>query len=170
MCIKQKIFNEYAVLDVEATGLNPEKDKIIEVAVCKVKDGNIIDEYYTFVNPEKNILPIITEITGITNDMVKEAETIDIVIPKLFNFIGQLPIVVHSSKMAMRIMGKYCEDNNIDLNNELIDVLPLCKKKFPKLRDYRTTTIYNFLENTDVELDRCIDYARAIHKVYEKIK
>ena len=57
--------NEYVVLDVEATGLNPEKDKIIEVAVCKVKDGNIIDEYSTFVNPEKTILPIITEITEI---------------------------------------------------------------------------------------------------------
>lgn len=162
--------NEYVVLDVEATGLNPEKDRIIEIAVCKVKDGNIIDEYSTFVNPEKTILPIITEITGITNDMVKQAETIDIVIPTLLKFIGQLPIVVHSSKMSMRIIEKYFEDNKIDLNNEVIAVLPLCKKKFPKLRDYRITTIYNFLENTDIELDRCIDYARAIHKVYEKIK
>lgn len=162
--------NEYVVLDVEATGLNPEKDKIIEVAVCKVKDGNIIDEYSTFVNPEKTILPIITEITGITNDMVKQAETIDIVIPSLLKFIGQLPIVVHSSKMSMRIIEKYFEDNKIDLNNEVIAVLPLCKKKFPNLKYYSTNKIYNFLENTDIELDRCIDYARAIHKVYEKIK
>ena len=162
--------NEYVVLDVEATGLNPEKDKIIEVAVCKVKDGNIIDEYSNFVNPEKTILPIITEITGITNDMVKQAETIDIVIPTLLKFIGQLPIVVHSSKMSMKIIEKYFEDNKIDLNNEVIAVLPLCKKKFPNLKYYSTNKIYNFLENTDIELDRCIDYARAIHKVYEKIK
>lgn len=162
--------NEYVVLDVEATGFNVEKDRIIEIAVCKIKDKNITDEYTTFVNPEKSILPVITEITGITNDMLKEADTIDIVIPKLLKFIGQLPIVVHSSKMSMRIIEKYFEDNKIDLNNEVIAVLPLCKRKFPNLKYYSINKIYNFLENTDIELDRCIDYARAIHKVYEKIK
>lgn len=49
MCIKRRILTEYVVLDIETTGFNPQKHKIIEIAVCKVKDGNIIDEYTTFV-------------------------------------------------------------------------------------------------------------------------
>ena len=86
MCIR-RILNEYVVLDIETTGFNPEKDQIIEVAVCKVKDGNIVDEYTAFVNPKEVIPPVTAEITKITNDMLKEAETIDVVIPKLLDFI-----------------------------------------------------------------------------------
>ena len=72
MCIKRKILDEYVTLDVETTGFNPEKDQIIEVAVCKVKDGNIVDEYTAFVNSKQ---PIHQSINGFTNNKLNNAWT-----------------------------------------------------------------------------------------------
>ena len=170
MCIKRRILNEYVTLDVETTGFNPEKHKIIEVAVCKIKDGNIIDEYTAFVNPKEVIPPVTAEITKITNDMVKDAETIDIVIPKLLDFIGSLPIVVHCSRMIISFLKKNCADINISLDNEVIDTLSLCKKKIPNLKVYTIRTILKSLGDDEIVLDKLIDYARFTYRIFEMIK
>ncbi len=170
MCIKRKISNEYVTLDVETTGFNPEKHKIIAVAVCKIKDGNIIDEYTAFVNPKEVIPPVTAEITKITNDMVKEAETIDIVIPKLLDFIGSLPIVVHWSRTTIDFLKKNCADINISLDNEVIDTLSLCKKKIPNLKVYTIRTILKSLGDDEIVLDKLIDYARFTYRIFEMIK
>ena len=147
MCIKRRILTEYVVLDIETTGFNPQKHKIIEIAVCKVKDGNIIDEYTTFVNPKQPIHHAITEITGITENMLTEAETIDKIIPKLLEFIGNLPIVVHNSKYLIEFLKNECANLNLSLDNPVIDTLPLCKEKLPKLKIYTIKSISKFLEN-----------------------
>ena len=160
MCIKRKILDEYVTLDVETTGFNPEKDQIIEVAVCKVKDGNIVDEYTAFVNPKEVIPPVTAEITKITNDMLKEAETIDVVIPKLLD----------CSRMIISFLKKNCADINISLDNEVIDTLPLCKKKLPNLKIYTMKTILKFLGDDEIVLDRLIDYARWTFRVFEKVR
>ena len=171
MCIKRKILDEYVTLDVETTGFNPEKHKIIAVAVCKIKNGNIIDEYTAFVNPKEVIPPVTAEITKITNDMVKDAETIDIVIPKLLDFIGSLPIVVHCSRMIIGFLKKNCTDINVSLDNEIIDTLPLCKEKLlPNLKIYTPRTILKALGDDEIVLDRLIDYARFTYRIFEMIK
>ncbi len=170
MCIKRRILTEYVTLDIETTGFNPQKHKIIEIAICKVKDGNIVDEYTSFVNPKQPIHYAITEITGITEDMLKKAETIDIVIPKILEFIGQLPIVLHHSYYVMGFLKQNCINLNINLDNQVIDALPLCKKKLPHLKIYTIKAISKFLENDNVEIDRLIDYARWTFRVFEKVR
>ena len=160
MCIKRRILNEYVVLDIETSGFNPEKDQIIEVAVCKVKDGNIVDEYTAFVNSKQ---PIHQAINGFTNDKLNNAETIDKVMPKLLEFIGQLPIVV-------RFLKKNCNNIDLSLDNEVIDIFPFCKKQLPYLKNHKVSTISEFLGNTDVMVDGIIDYTRLICKVFENIR
>lgn len=170
MCIKRRIITEYVTLDIEATGFNPKKHKILEIAVCKIKDGDIVDEFTTFVNPKQPIHQAITEITGITEDMLKEAETIDKVIPKLLKFIGQLPIVLHHSYFVMGFIEQNCNNLNISLDNQVIDTLPLCKKKLPDLKNYTIKTISKALGYNEVEINSLIDYARWTFKVFEMIK
>ena len=71
----------YCVLDIETTGLHYRTDKITEIGIIKIKDGEVLEEFECFVNPEISIPSKITELTGITDAMVKDADTIEKVIP-----------------------------------------------------------------------------------------
>ena len=170
MCIKNRVLTEYVVIDIETTGFNPKKHKIIEICACKIKDGEIIDEYTAFVNPKQPIHSAITEITGITRDMLEKAETIDLVIPKLLNFIGQLPIVLHHSYFVLEFIKQNCRNLNISLDNKIIDTLPLCKRKLPNLKNYTIDAISKALGYNEVEINNLMDYVRYTFKVYEMVK
>ena len=93
----QSLDTEYCVLDLETTGISYKTEKITEVGIIKYKNGEVIDEFECFVNPEKPIPPKVVEITHITDDMVKDAETIDKVIPKIIDFIGDSVLVAHNA-------------------------------------------------------------------------
>lgn len=170
MCIKRRILTEYVTLDIETTGFNFKKHKIIEIAVCKVKDGNIVDECTMFVNPKQPIHQAVTEITGITNDELEKAETIDKVLPKILEFIGQLPIVLHHSYFVMGFIKQNCTNLNINLDNQIIDTLPLCKKKLPDLKKYTIKAISKALGYDEVEIISLIDYARWTFRVFESVR
>lgn len=167
MCIKRSISDEYVTIDIETTGFNVEKDNIIELAVCKVKNKRIIDSFTSFINPMKPIHKAITEVTGITDNMLKDADTINIVLNKLVDFIGDLPIVVHNADYVMKFIKA---NTNIKLENEVIDTLTLSKKKLTHLKIYTIKAILEFSGNSDVVLNRSIDYARVIAKVFETLK
>ncbi len=167
MCIKRKISNEYVTIDIETTGFNVEKDNIIELAVCKVKDKKIVDWFTNFINPNKPIHEAITEVTGITNNMLKGADTINIVLNRLVDFIGDLPIVVHNADYVMEFIKA---NTNINFQNEVIDTLVLCKKRMPKLENYGLKTILEAFGISEIVLNRSIDYARLISKLFETMK
>lgn len=167
MCIKTKIPNEYVTIDIETTGLNIEKDNIIEVAVCKVKDKKIVDWFTSFVNPNKPIHEAITKVTGITDNMLKDADTINIVLNRVVDFIGDLPIVVHHANYVMDFIKA---NTNINFQNEVIDTLTLCKKKIPKLENYGLKKILEYFGISEIVLNRSIDYARLISKLFETLK
>ena len=86
---KRNIQDEYCVLDIETTGLSFRTDKITEFG--------IIDEFECFVNPEMDIPEEVVKITNITNEMVKDAETIDKIMPKVMEFIGDSILVAHNA-------------------------------------------------------------------------
>lgn len=167
MCIKKRIPSEYVTVDIETSGLNAEKDNIIELAVCKVRDKRIIDSFTSFINPQKPLHEVITEITGITDNMLKDADTINIVLNKFVDFIGDLPIVVHNADYVMKFIRA---NTNIKFENEIIDTLALSKKKLPQLKNYTIKSILEFSGNSEIVLNRSIDYARLLAKLYETLK
>mgnify|MGYP002508908994 FL=1 len=85
------------MLDLETTGLSFRTEKITEIGVMKVKGGEVLEEFSCFVNPEKPIPQKVVEVTNITDDMVKDAETIDVVMPKLLDFLGDSVLVAHNA-------------------------------------------------------------------------
>ena len=76
--------DDYVVLDLETTGLCPDWDNIIEIAALKVHHNEIVDEYQTLINPQEEIDPFITKLTGITNEMVADKPLIDKVSARFF--------------------------------------------------------------------------------------
>ena len=82
------MLKSYLAFDVETTGLSPESDEIIEIGALKVQDGKVCDRFITFVKPSEPVSERITEITGITNEMLQDAAPKEKVIPAFLDFCG----------------------------------------------------------------------------------
>lgn len=161
------LFDEFVVLDFETTGLDPSTDKIIEVSALKYKNGILIDEFQTLINPKIKIPYEITEINGITNAMVKNKPTIEEILPKLLDFIGELPIVAHNAPfdakfLKYNVLRHYGEDN---INNTFIDTLAIARKLFPNLRNHKLETIKKHLK-MDVDSHRAYDDTLVTAQIY----
>ena len=90
--------------------------------------------------------------------------------PRILEFIGQLPIIIHHSYYVMGFIKQNCTNLNINLDNQIIDTLPLCKKKLPDLKKYTIKAISKALGGNEVEIISLIDYARWTFRVFESVR
>ena len=166
---KQEIDTTYCVLDLETTGISHFTEKITEVGIIKIKDGKIIDTFETFVNPEKPIPQEVVEITHITDDMVKDAETIDKIIPQIIEFIGDSVLVAHNADFDIGYLKYNFKKYGYELNNTYIDTLRLSKAVFPDLKKYKLGVIADSL-NIKVDVaHRALDDVKTLVAVFNKI-
>ena len=135
----------YCVLDLETTEISITTEKITEVGIMKVKNGEVIDEFEIFVNPEKPIPQRVVEVTNITDEMVKDAETIDKVFPKILEFVGDSIIVAHNASFDVGFLKHNAKLLGYEFNNTYIDTLPLAKDLFPDLKKYKLGKIADSL-------------------------
>ena len=135
----------YCVLDLETTGISITTEKITEVGIMKVKNGEVIDEFEIFVNPEKPIPQRVVEVTNITDEMVKDAETIDKVFTKILEFVGDSIIVAHNASFDVGFLKHNAKLLGYEFNNTYIDTLPLAKDLFPDLKKYKLGKIADSL-------------------------
>lgn len=116
----------YVVFDLETTGFSQEYDRIIEIAAIKIEHGIISSKYETFVNPEMEISEQITELTTITNDMVKNERTIAEVIDEFLAFIGDSILVAHNASFDIGMLLANCRRLNKNIRYfKAIDTLNL---------------------------------------------
>jgi len=103
----------YVSLDLETTGLDPERDAIIEIGAVKFRDDRALGEYSTFVHPGRVIPPAITDLTGIRDQDVARAPNLHRVLPDLTRFVGQLPVIGHSVGFDLAFLQRHgvLEDN-----------------------------------------------------------
>ena len=127
----------YCVLDIETTGLSRQTEKITEFGIMKVKNGEVIDTFECFVNPEKPIPPKVVEVTHITDDMVKDAETIDKVMPKVIEFVGDSIVVAHNANFDVGFIRYNAEQLGLKFDNTFIDTLALAKELYPDFKKYK---------------------------------
>ena len=140
----------YAVLDIETTGLSKETDKITEFGIMKIKNGEIIDTFECFVNPEREIPAKVVEVTHITNEMVKDADTIDKVMPKVLDFIGDSIVVAHNADFDIGFIKRNAEILGLEFSNTYIDTLALAKALFPDFKKYKLGII---AEKLDIKVE-----------------
>ncbi len=157
---------EYAVLDIETTGLSFRTEKITEIGIIKIKNGKEIGRFECFVNPEKTIPEEVVNITHITDDMVKDAETIDKVIPKMIEFLGDAVIVAHNAGFDVGFLKYNAEEIGLNLKNTYIDTLRLAKDLFPDYKKYKLGII---AENLGIKVDvahRALDDVITLVQVF----
>ncbi len=112
------------VFDIETTGLDRERDQIIELGAVKIDDGNIIERFSTFVKPTKHIPYEVTKLTGISEDMVADAPPIGLVIRDFFNFSKDCVLCGHNIiEFDMHFIRREGAAEGLDFDNEIIDTL-----------------------------------------------
>lgn len=126
--ITEPAAESYVVFDLETTGMNPELNRITEIGAVKVIDNEITGTFNTLINPQQYISYKITQVTHITNEMVKDKPAIDAVLPKFCDFIGELPLVAHNASFDMGFLICSGARENIAVNNPAIDTLYLSRK------------------------------------------
>ena len=114
----------FTIIDIETTGLSKHTDKITEIAAAKFENGEMVT-FQTLVNPEVRIPRFITELTGITNQMVESAPTINQVLPHFMDFLGDDVFVAHNATFDFGFL-----DHNLQLHhNKEIENEVLCTRK-----------------------------------------
>ena len=129
--LKKLNLSSFTAFDFETTGLDPYHDKIIEVAAIRFKDGEISDKFVSLINPELEISPLITDITGISNKMVRSAPTEEVIIDDFLDFLGDDPLIAHNIHFDERFLSQLCERLGREEGNNLkYDTLQLGRSLF----------------------------------------
>ncbi len=162
----QSIDTTYCVLDLETTGFSPKLEKITEIGIMKIQNGKVIDSFSCFVNPEKPIPPRVVEVTNITDDMVRDAETIQQVFPKMLKFIGDSVLVAHNAEFDIGFLRHYAKELGYDFDFTYLDTLTLAQDLFPEFKTYKLGRI---AKNLGIKVDvahRALDDVDTTVKVF----
>lgn len=155
--------DEYICFDLETTGFNAKSDKIIEIGAVRVKNNVIQDEFCTFVDPKIPVPERITEVTGITSDMVKGAPTEDIAIKNFIDFCKDSPVLVaHNANFDVSFIKAATKRLGIDFSFTYVDTVPMSRALIMSIKNHKLDTVAKFLKIPEFNHHRASDDARAL--------
>ena len=165
----QNLDDTYVVFDIETTGLSKEKEMITEIGAVKVADGKIIERFSTFVNPQRPISAEITKLTGITDDMVKDAPTIENVLPEFLKFCEDTVLVAHNASFDTGFIRIAAERAGLgELHHTIVDTLELARALLPELNKHKLDIVCEHLGVTLNGHHRAVNDAEATAEVFIK--
>ncbi|MDR7856231.1 PolC-type DNA polymerase III [Tissierella sp.] len=162
-------YSTYVVFDIETTGLSAINDMITEIGAVRIKDGKVIDVYSQLINPNRPIPTKITELTGITDEMVRDKPSIHEVILDFKEFIKDDVLVAHNASFDVGFIRQNMKLNNLELDNPVLDTLELSRAVFPELKNHKLNNIAKHLNVSLVNHHRAVDDATATAEILIKI-
>ena len=163
------MIRDYVALDLETTGLSAKTDKIIEIGAIKVLNGEIVDKYETLINPGAVISQRITEVTGITNEMVKDAPYISEKIGELMEFIGELPLLGHNLLFDYSFVKRAAINNGYKFEKMGVDTLKIARVRLKELESKRLDFLCAYYGIEDNNHHRAYNDAVVAHELYIKL-
>ncbi len=157
----------YTIVDIETTGLSAYYHKITEIAAIKFDGNNIKDEFSTLVNPETSIPRFITRLTGIDDDMVKDAPTIDEAILDFYSFLGNSTFVAHNATFDYKFLDhalKKSHDKN--MQNISICTCKLARRLLPGLPSKRLSALCEHFNIINEKAHRAMGDTRATTQIF----
>lgn len=127
--------SEFVVFDVETTGLDKREDRLIEIGACVLRNGEIVEEFNTFVNPGRPISRSSVEITGITDDMVKDAPDTREALRMLDGFIKGRPLCAHNATFDVSFLRNLGKEYGLTFDTGMLDTLALARMLVPGQAD-----------------------------------
>lgn len=159
---------EIVVFDLETTGFKPDTEHIIEIGAVIIRNGKIIDRFSEFVNPGKPIPANITQLTGISDDMVADAAPVETVLPRFLDFIGERPVAAHNADFDVGFIAYNCEQLGCEREFTSVDTLPLSRALLPHQRHHKLNDVAEALGVGDFNHHRACDDAETTGKILIK--
>lgn len=156
----------FICFDIETTGLSAARDKITEIGAVKVENGVITDTFSTFANPEMPIPQKITQLTGITDDMVKNAPSQSEAVGAFLEFAGDNVLVAHNAPFDTSFIAKACEDMGREYNYTSIDTVAISRAILTDIKNCKLDTVAKFLRLGDFNHHRATDDAEMLARIF----
>lgn len=161
--------HDCVVFDVETTGLDPNTCEMIEIGACKVRDGKIIETFSVLMKPSQPIPDQITELTGITNEMVANCKTIKDVLQDFYKFTRNSVLVAYNIAFDYKFMYLAGIKQGYNFDNPQIDAMVLAKNKLKSIKNYKLKTVANALDVSLENAHRAVHDAIATAEVFIKL-
>ncbi len=162
--------DNYTVIDIETTGLNWKFNKILEISALKVRNKKIVEEFSELINPHETIPSFISNLTGITDDMAKDAEELEEVLKKFKEFLKDDIIVGHNVNFDINFLY-----DNFDLvlgenlSNDFIDTLRISRKLLPELDNHKLDNLIKYYKIIERDKHRALNDCILTNEVYIKM-
>ena len=165
-----EMINSYVALDLETTGIGARHEKITEIGMVKVIDGETTDTYHTMVNPHREIPKRIVELTGITDDMVKGAPGIEEILDEVLDFTGDLPLLGHQIIFDYGFLVQAAVNQKRKFEKYGVDTLKLCRYLMPGEEKKNLSAACAYFAVTQDTAHRALSDAYAAHDLYQELK
>ena len=161
----------YVVIDLETTGLNSSSDEIIELAAIRIINHKIADQLEILVKTEKGVPKVITELTGITEEILEEKGTVlSSAMERFCEFIGQSTIVGHNIAFDRCFLKEACrKTNRMNLKNSAKDTLDLARRRIDDIDDYKLHALADYFQIKVEEEHRALSDCITTFQVFEKL-
>lgn len=166
----QALSSEFVVFDIETTGLSNKTERITEIGAVRMIGGEVKDTFNTFVNPEKTIPSKITELTGITDEMVADAPKEGEAMRRFYEFCGSCKVLVaHNAGFDTGFIRAAAARCNMEYNFTSVDTVPLCRSLYAGLKNYKLDTVANYLKLPPFNHHRACDDAAVLAGIFAHI-
>lgn len=153
----------YVIVDIETTGLSRHFNKITEIAAARIVDGEIKREFQTLVNPRERIPRFITNLTGIDNELVKHAPTIQGVMPAFVKFLGSHVFVAHNATLDFGFLSHNARHR---MENDRLCTRKLANRLLPDLHSKRLGVVCEHLKVKNIQAHRAMGDVHATVDVF----
>ncbi len=163
--------HDYVIIDIEMTGLEPEKDSIIEIAGLRIINNIIKSTFSSLIKPEEYTLKEeITKLTGITEEMLSSAPHFPEIEKELFSFIGTLPLLGHNILLDIQFLNKTMKEHGYKtFRNDYVDTLPLSQKLFPEFIHHKLTDMALYYEISTQGAHRALQDCYITKECFDKM-
>lgn len=160
---------DYIALDVETTGLNPAKDRVLEIGAAKISGGKVCETYQTLINTGVPIPLRIQQLTGITEEMQRKGKRAEQAFPEFLEFCGNLPILGHNVQFDFGFLKQTAANLGLPFEKEALDTLKIARRLLPDLPSRTLPAMCAHYQVNPGNSHRALDDALSAHEVLRKL-